>query len=95
MEDSTIYVWDDATSTPQISINFPFWAVAVSADVQMPEASGNLGEGELVSNQTLTLISFFTAQQKLCGGWWWVDQPITNPISGSSLDFLQTCPGVN
>ena len=24
-----------------------------------------------------------------------MDQPITNPISGSSLDFLQTCQGVN
>ena len=28
--------------------------------------------------------------------WWWVvvvvvDQPITDPISGSSLDFLYTC----
>ena len=24
-----------------------------------------------------------------------VDQPITDPISGSSLDFLETCLGVN
>ena len=26
--------------------------------------------------------------------WWWVDQPITKPITGSSLDFLETYPGV-
>ena len=26
----------------------------------------------------------------LCGGGWWVDQPITDPISGPSFDFTFT-----
>ena len=39
-------------------------------------------------NPSLTLISSFQLKKGCLGGGGWVDQPITTPISGSSLDIL-------